>query len=106
MAKVASTINEPASTSTASAEEPSEEDYAIQGPFARPLWASLHPAAQPPAPVEDAQTICGDVTAYEDAPDLHTGCALNVGYKGRRSDGDYSWDAAQPHQRMPKEDEP
>ena len=94
MAMVASTINEPASPSTASADEPTEEDYAIQGPFARPLWASLHPAVhpQPTAPVEDVQPICGEGTTYEDAPDLHTGCALNAGHKGPHSDGDYSWD--------------
>ena len=98
MAMVASTINEPASTSTASADEPTEEDYAIQGPFARPLWASLHPAVhpQPTAPVEDVQPICGEGTTYEDAPDLHTGCALNAGHKGPHSDGDYSWDSEEP----------
>ena len=71
MAMVASTINEPASTSTASADEPTEEDYAIQGPFARTLRASLHPAIQQPqstAKVEDLQPICGEGTTYEDAP--------------------------------------
>lgn len=49
MAKVASTINKPGSTSAASADEPTKEDYAIQGPFARPLWASLHPEVPPQA---------------------------------------------------------
>ena len=103
MAKVASTINKPGSTSAASADEPTKEDYAIQGPFARPLWASLHPEVPPQAsaPVEDVQPICGDMTTYEDAPDLHTGCALNVGHKGPHSDGDYSWDATEPQPTGP-----
>lgn len=98
MAMVASTINEPASTSTASADEPTEEDYAIQGPSARPLRASLHPAiqSQSTAKVEDLQPICGEGTTYEDAPDLHTGCARKAGHKGRHSDGDYSWDSEEP----------
>ncbi len=76
MAVVASAINEPAPTSTASAGEPT-------------------------TPVEDVQPICGEMTPYEDAPDLHTGCALNVGHKGPHSDGDCSWDATEPQPTGP-----
>lgn len=48
------------------------------------------PARTEPAAPE-AQ-ICGAFTTYEDAPELHTGCALNRGHEGLHSDGDYSWE--------------